>query len=130
MSGRTISSVLRNVAMLSATALLLGCEGNKSAAERQIAALEGQWSSSMNGDVMTIARDGSFRWGRPYSGRFSLTSAGQLVMSIRENGKWMGGMPVAVSRKTDTLRLTPPGGPLMEFRRIVALEGDSTAGDR
>jgi hypothetical protein len=111
-------------------ALLAACTRAPRGSERRIASLEGKWSSSVNGDVMVVAKDGTFRWGRPYSGRFSSTSTGQVVMSIRENGKWMGGMPVAMSPGSDTLRLTPPGGLPMEFHRLPPVERDSTDSDR
>jgi hypothetical protein len=79
---------------------------------------------------LVVTQDGNFHWGRPYSGRFAQAGTGQIVMSLRENGKFMAAIPVMVSPQGDTLRLTPGSGQSMEFHRVLEVERDSTNGDR
>lgn len=74
----------------------------------------------MNGDIMIVRQDGTFRWGRPYSGRLTVAGTGQLMMSLRENGKFMAAIPAMAYG--DTLRLTPGSGPTMEFHRVHEVE--------
>jgi hypothetical protein len=113
-----------------AAATVVACTGAPRRASVEVAALAGKWSSTLNGDVMIVARDGSFRWGRPYSGRFAMAGTGQIMMSLRENGKFMAGVPVVVSAGADTLRLTPSVGQALEFHRLRQTESDSTYSDR
>lgn len=108
---------------------LLGCTSDlpRSAdAQRSRAKLRllvGHWRSGINSDTLVVQPDGRFRWGKPYYGRFSVLTNGQLVMSMRENGRWIGGMPVRLSISgPDTARLTPHTGAPLEFHRVIVAE--------
>lgn len=84
--------------------------------------LVGYWRSGINSDTLVVQPDGRYRWGKPYSGRFSVLTNGQLVMSMRENGRWVGGMPVHLSVSADTVRLTAHTGAPLEFHRVLLAE--------
>lgn len=84
-----------------------------------MATLAGSWRSDLNADSLIVEADGRFRWGRPYSGRFSVFSNGRIMMSLRENGKLLGGMPLLLTQSADTVRLTPTDGTEMAFYRVV-----------
>lgn len=108
--------------------VILGCTPDfpRSADAQQSRAklhrLVGHWRSSINADTLMVQPDGRFRWGKPYSGRFSVLTNGQVVMSMRENGRWVGGMPVHLSVSADTVRLTPHTGAPLEFHRVLVGE--------
>lgn len=108
--------------------VLLGCTGDlpRSAdaqlTREKLQRIVGNWRSGINTDTLVVQPDGRFRWGKPYSGRFSVLTNGQLVMSMRENGRWIGGMPVRLSITADTVRLTPHTGAPLEFHRVIVAE--------
>ena len=85
-----------------------------------MATLVGSWRSGLNADSMVVEADGRFRWGRPYNGRFTVFSNGRIFMSLRENGRLLGGTPLLLTQSDDTLRLTPADGTEMAFYRVLA----------
>ena len=87
-----------------------------------MAALTGSWKSNLNADSLVIEADGRFRWGRPYSGRFSVFSNGSIFMSLRENGRLLGGTPLLLTQSADTLRLTPSDATQMAFYRVIPVQ--------
>lgn len=87
-----------------------------------MATLAGSWRSDINADSLVVQPDGRFRWGRPYSGRFSVFSNGRIFMSLRENGRLLGGTPLLLTQSADTLRLTPADGTQMAFYRVIVAE--------
>ncbi len=74
------------------------------------ALLPGRWKSELTADTLVVEADGRFHWGRPYSGRFSIQRNGRVIMSLCENGKLLGGMPLLLTKSGDTVRLTPTDG--------------------
>ena len=126
-AGGRVSKEMRLSALLFSF-LLLGCTRDlpRSAdAQRTRAKLHrlvGSWRSGINADTLMVQPGGEYRWGKLYSGRFSVLTNGQLVMSMRENGRWVGGMPVRLSITADTVRLTPHTGAPLEFHRVLVAE--------
>jgi hypothetical protein len=85
-----------------------------------MATLAGSWRSDLNADSLVVQPDGRFRWGRPYTGRFTVFSNGRIFMSLRENGRLLGGTPLLLTQSADTVRLTPADGTQMAFYRVLA----------
>jgi hypothetical protein len=46
-------------------------------------------------------------------------SNGRILMSLRENGRLLGGTPLLLTQAADTLRLTPANGTQMAFYRVL-----------
>jgi hypothetical protein len=49
-------------------------------------------------------------------------SNGRIFMSLRENGRLLGGTPLLLTQSADTLRLTPGDGTEMAFYRVIVAE--------